>query len=181
MVMNVSTQLQVVSIILALSSGSVYTPTKAITTDTLMSVDNTLSVVKKRDLTDVSIGGVKIGMTLQQVINKLGKPSKTTRMLDPCSGQDKITLKYYKLVITILGNSVLEINNSNPLYQTGEKIQIGDSLSKAKKTYDKVLVTPSTYTEENRDLLYDNSSAGILSFKSKNGKIISISIRRDDC
>jgi hypothetical protein len=99
---------------------------------------------KRRDLTDVSSGGIKIGMTLQQVTNKLGKPNKISQILDPCTGHKRITLRYNKLIITILGEIVLEIETSNPLYQTGEKIKIGDPLSKAKNAYDKILSTPSS-------------------------------------
>ena len=136
---------------------------------------------KRRDLTDVSIGGIKIGMTLQQVTNKLGKPTKTSQILDPCTGQKRITLSYDKLVITVLGERVLQIENSNTLYQTGEKIRIGDALSKAKNTYDKILSTPSSTNEEGQELMYNKSADGILRFKSKQGKIRSISIIVNDC
>ena len=134
-----------------------------------------------RDLTDVSIGGIKIGMTLQQVTEKLGKPAGTSQISDPCLGQKRITLRYPQLVITVLGERVLQIENSNPLYQTGEKIQIGDPLSKAKRTYDRILSTPSSTNEEGRELVYDRGLDGILRFKSKQGKITSISIIVNDC
>ncbi len=134
-----------------------------------------------RDLTDVSIGGIKIGMTLQQVTKKLGKPAGTSRISDPCLGQQRITLRYPQLVITVLGERVLQIDSSNPLYQTGEKIKVGDPLSKAKRTYDRILSTPASTTEEGGDLLYDKSADGILRFKSKQGKITSISIIVNDC
>jgi hypothetical protein len=136
---------------------------------------------RNRDLTDISIGGIKIGMTLQQVTKKLGKPNRISRISDPCTGQNRITLRYNKLIITILGEIVLEIENSNPIYQTGEKIKIGDPLSKAKNVYDKILSTPSSSNQEGRELLYDKSADGILRFKSKQGKITSISIAINDC
>jgi hypothetical protein len=136
---------------------------------------------KRRDLTDVSIGGIKIGMTLQQVTNKLGKPAKTSQILDPCTGQKRITLSYNRLTITILGEVVLQIENSNPTYRTGEKIKVGDSLSKAKNTYDKILSTPSTTNEEGQELMYNKSADGILRFKSRQGKIRSISIAVNAC
>jgi hypothetical protein len=79
---------------------------------------------KKRNLVDVSIGGIKVWMTLQQVTSKLGKPSKISQILDPCTGQKRITLRYYKLVITVLGETVIQIENYNPLYQTREKIKV---------------------------------------------------------
>ena len=136
---------------------------------------------RQRDLTDISIGGIKIGMTSQQVTNKLGKPNKISQISDPCLGQKRITLRYHQLVITILGERVIQIENSNPLYQTGEKIQIGDPLSKAKNTYDKIFSTPSSVNEDGRELLYNKSVDGILRFKSKQGKIILISIIVNDC
>jgi hypothetical protein len=136
---------------------------------------------KRRDLTDVSIGGIKIGMTLQQVTNKLGKPTKISQILDLCTGQKRITLSYERLTITILGEVVLQIENSNPLYRTGEKIKIGDPLSKAKNTYDKILSTPSSTNEEGQELMYNKSADGILRFNSKQGKIRSISIAVNAC
>jgi hypothetical protein len=136
---------------------------------------------KKRDLTDVSIGGIKIGMTLQQVTNKLGKPTKTSQILDPCTGQNRITLRYDRLIINILGETVLEIESSNPLYQTGRKIKVGDPLSKAKNTYDKILSTPSTLNEESQEFMYNKSADGILRFKSRLGRITSISIAVNAC
>jgi hypothetical protein len=150
--------------------------------------DNHLGVVQAtpyqlaaggRDLTDVSIGGIKIGMTLQQVTNKLGKPNKISQILDPCTGQKSITLRYNKLIITILGERVLQIENSNPLYQTGERIKVGDPLSKAKRTYDRLLSTPAS--KDGGDLLYNKSADGILRFKSQQGRITSISIIVNDC
>ena len=136
---------------------------------------------KRRDLTDVSIGDIKVWMTLQQVTNKLGKPTKTSQISDPCTGQKRITLRYDRLIITILGERVLQIENSNPLYQTGEKIKIGDPLSKAKNTYDKILSTPSSINEEGQELRYDKSADGILRFKSRLGRITSISIIVNVC
>jgi hypothetical protein len=136
---------------------------------------------KRRDLTDVSIGGIKIGMTLQQVTNKLGKPTQTSQILDPCTGQKRITLSYDRLTITLLGETVLEIESSNPLYRTGKNIKVGDPLSKAKTTYDKILSTPSSTNEEGQELMYNKSADGILRFKSKQGKIRSISIAVNAC
>jgi hypothetical protein len=176
-------QLQVTSVTLAFSLASISTLAQPIAVNTFSTVKATPSQLgaKRRDLTDVSIGGIKIGMTLQQVTNRLGKPSKTSQIADPCLGQKRLTLSYDRLVITVLGERVLQIENSNPLYQTGEKIKIGDALSKAKNTYDKILSTPSSTNEEGQELMYNKSADGILRFKSKQGKIISISIIVNDC
>jgi hypothetical protein len=181
--MKILIQLQVTSTILILSLASIYSPAQSITANTLSLVqaNSNQLVAKNRDLTDISIAGIKIGMTLQQVTNKLGKPSNVSQRADPCLGQKRITLRYNKLVITILGERVLQIENFNPLYQTGEKIKIGDSLSKAKSTYDKILSTPSSLNEESQELLYDKGADGILRFKSDRGKITSISIIVNDC
>jgi hypothetical protein len=180
---NILTQLQITSIILVLSLASIHAPAKPSAANTFSIVKATPNqlAVKDRDLTDISIGGIKIGMTLQQVTNKLGKPSQTSQKSDPCLGQKRITLRYPQLVISVLGDRVLQIENSNPLYQTGEKIKIGDPLSKAKNVYDKLLLTPSSINEEGGELLYDKSADGILRFKSKQGKITSISIIVNDC
>ena len=181
--MNRLIQLQVTSVTLAFSLASISTLAQPIAANTFSSVKAMpyQLVAKRRDLTDVSIGGIKIGMTLQQVTNKLGKPTKTSQISDPCTGQKRITLSYDKLVITVLGERVLQIENSNPLYRTGEKIKIGDPLSKAKNTYDKILSTPSSTNEEGQELMYNKSADGILRFKSRLGKIISISIIVNAC
>ena len=180
--MKILIQLQVTSVTLFFSLLSISTLVQLIAVNTFSfarAMPYQLAA-KRRDLTDVSIGGIKIGMTLQQVTNKLGKPNKISQILDPCTGQKRITLRYNKLIITILGEIVLEIENFNPIYQTGEKIKIGDPLSKAKNAYDKILSTPSSTSEEGRELMYDKSADGILRFKSKQGKITSISIIVND-
>jgi hypothetical protein len=174
-------QLQVTSVTLAFSLASISTLAQPIAANTTVKAMPYQLGAKRRDLTDVSIGGIKIGMTLQQVTNKLGKPTKTSQILDPCTGQKRITLSYDRLTITILGEVVLQIENSNPLYRTGEKIKVGDPLSKAKNTYDKILSTPSSTNEEGGELLYNKSADGILRFKSKQGKIRAISIIVNDC
>jgi hypothetical protein len=182
-IVNRLIQLQVTSVTLVFSLASIFTLAQPIAANTF-SISKAMSyqlAARNRDLTDVSIGGIKIGMTLQQVTNKLGKPNRMSQISDPCTGQKRITLRYNKLIITILGEIVLEIENSNPIYQTGEKIKIGDPLSKAKNAYDKILSTPSSTNQEGRELLYDKSADGILRFKSKQGKITSISIAINDC
>jgi hypothetical protein len=181
--MNILIQLQATSIVLVLALASIHAPAQSSAANTVSIVKATPNqlVAKDRDLTDVSIGGIKIGMSLQQVINKLGKPITTSQRSDPCLGQKRITLRYPQMVISVLGDRVLQIENSNPLYQTGEKIKIGDPLSKAKNTYDKLLSTPSSVNGDGQELLYDKSADGILRFKSKQGKIISISIIVNDC
>ena len=181
--MNRLIQLQVTSVTLAFSLASISTLAQPIAVNTFSTVKATPSQLgaKRRDLTDVSIGGIKIGMTLQQVTNKLGKPTKTSQILDPCTGQKRITLSYDRLTITILGEVVIQIENSNPLYRTGEKIKVGDPLSKAKNTYDRILSTPSNTNEEGQELLYDKSADEILHFKSKQGNIRSISIAVNAC
>jgi hypothetical protein len=176
-------QLQVTSVTLAFSLASISTLAQPIAVNTFSTVKATPYQLgaKRRDLTDVSIGGIKVWMTLQQVTNKLGKPTKTSQISDPCTGQKRITLSYDRLTITILGETVLQIENSNPLYRTGEKIKVGDPLSKAKNTYDKILSTPSSTNEEGQELMYNKSADGILRFKSKQGKIRSISIAVNAC
>jgi hypothetical protein len=174
-------QLQVTSVTLAFSLASISILAQPIAAHTSVKAMPSQLGAKRRDLTDVSIGGIKIGMTLQQVTNKLGKPAKTSQILDPCTGQKRITLSYDRLIITLLGETVLQIENSNPLYQTGEKIKVGDPRSKAKNTYDKILSTPSSTNEEGQELMYNKSADGILRFKSKQGKIRSISIAVNDC
>ena len=181
--MNMVTNLNLTSIVLVGCVLALLTPAQSLANNSMpvIKARSEQLVAKNRDLTDVSIGGIKIGMTLPQVTNKLGKPNKVSQISDLCTGQKIITLRYYKLVITVLGEGVLQIDNSNPIYQTGEKIRIGDPLGKAQKTYDKILITPSNYSEDGRELSYDKSADGVLRFKSKSGRITSMSIVVDDC
>lgn len=105
------TQLQVTSLTLVFSIALMPTLAQS-TTNTLSFAKRGLYPIAKtipnqlvandRDLTDISIGSIKIGMTLKQVTNKLGKPDRTSQISDPCSGAKRITLRYPRLVITAL-------------------------------------------------------------------------------
>jgi hypothetical protein len=171
------------SVILFVSIVSVHYPAQSLNNN-IFSIANITTkrlVVGSRDLTDVSIGDIKIGMTLQQVTSKLGKPAKLRKVPNQCGGGEIITLKYDRLVINVTEGRVLKIDSSNPIYQTGERIKIGDPIDKAKQIYDKILATSSTYDRADRELLYNRSADGVLRFKSRNGKITSMSMMVDDC
>jgi hypothetical protein len=180
---SIASKFQLASIILFGSVAAMFTPAQCLASHSIpvIKVASDRLAARNRDLTDVSIGGIKIGMKLSQVTKKLGQPIQIDKIPNLCSGGEIITLKYYKLTIVLHQEIVLGIDSSNPIYQTGEKIRIGDLLRKAQKTYDKILITPSNYSEHDRELLYDKSADGILRFKSKLGRITSMSITVDDC
>jgi hypothetical protein len=181
--MSIVTNLHLTSIVLVGYVLAIFTPAQCIASHSIPVIKATSDrlAARNRDLTDVSIGGIKIGMKLSQVTKKLGQPIQIEKIPNLCSGGEIITLKYYKFTIVLHQGIVLGIDSSNPIYQTGEKIRIGDPLRKAQKTYDKILMTPSNYSEHDRELLYNKSADGILRFKSKLGRITSMSITVDDC
>jgi hypothetical protein len=140
-------------------------------------LDRRLSQVDS--ISNTSIGGIKIGMSLQQVRNRLGKPRRLSQAYEPCTGGSLKTLAYDRLSIAGT-SSVLTVFTSNPSYKTDRGVRVGDSIAKAKKIYGKVLLSSSS---QEPGILNYMEEGGLLSlsFSYKNGKITSIRIHMDDC
>jgi hypothetical protein len=88
-----------------------------------------------------SLGGIKIGMSEQQVRSILGKPLKIERITQQCD-DSKVVFYTYATIQVDLDNvnetsefKVAGIRTTNPQYQTDRGIRVGDSIAKAKATY----------------------------------------------
>lgn len=128
------------------------------------------------DVLSISIGRLKIGMTTRETINLLGQPNQKN-LANSCVGSTT-TLKYSKLVIDLLDDKIISISTSNRLYATEKGVRIGDSISKAKRTYRKF----KSEQTDNKFLSFSNKSDnGRLSFVAKNGKITNINLMSTSC
>jgi hypothetical protein len=99
-------------------------------------------------LSNTSIGGLKIGMSENEVIKKLGAPKSRKVEPNECTGTNDITLKYNNLDLYLLRGSrktnksyLVSITTNNSRYVTNKGIRVGDLMSKAEKTYSKTALT----------------------------------------
>ncbi|RAM53097.1 MAG: hypothetical protein C6Y22_03160 [Hapalosiphonaceae cyanobacterium JJU2] len=125
---------------------------------------------KAIDVSQISIGGMKLGMKETEIIKQLGKPkSRTTKYDDVCYSSYITTWKYNGLEIEGLSTSsnasqsqVHFIKTSSSLYPTEKGIKVGDRISKAQKAYSAFLSRNDT----KNDLVYSNDAYGGLVFSS---------------
>jgi hypothetical protein len=143
------------------------------------------SQIQMIDVTKISIGGIKLGMTEKEIIKKLGKPKSRTAKMRNCLNTYDTIWNYDGLEITFSSHSKNEsgrveiIITSSPLYPTEKGIKIGDDISKAKKAYSTFARTTSS-----KDLLvYGNDDyGGGLSFATnQRGKIREIKLIATGC
>jgi hypothetical protein len=129
-------------------------------------------------LRNTSIGGLKIGMSENEVIKKLGAPK--SRQVEPngCTGTNDITLKYANLDLYILEGAnktdksyLTAITTTNSRYVTNKEIRVGDLMRKAEKAYSKSAVTGEKGLYLSLADLKQNECA--ITFSSSNGKTIS--------
>jgi hypothetical protein len=101
------------------------------------------------DLDQVSIGGIKLKMTKQAVLQKLGKPRKTGQE-QICYGP-VIRLTYPGITIDLEEKGqkkyVTRISTSDSRYGTDRGVKVGDSIEKATKAY-------APYMQRNGNILY---------------------------
>jgi hypothetical protein len=129
-------------------------------------------------LRNTSIGGLKIGMSENEVIKKLGVPK--SRQVEPngCTGTNDITLKYANLDLYILEGAnktdksyLTAITTTNSRYITNQGIRVGNLMRKAEKAY-----TTSAVTGEKGlylSLADRQQNECAITFSSNNGKTIS--------
>jgi hypothetical protein len=93
-------------------------------------------------LRDTSIGGLKIGMSENEVIKKLGAPKSRKVAPNGCTGTNDITLKYSNLDLYILEGAnktdksyLTAITATNSRYATNKGIRVGDSIRKVIEAY----------------------------------------------
>lgn len=142
------------------------------------------------DVTKISIGGIKIGMTEKEIIKKLGKPkSRTAKMRNYCFNTYDTIWNYDGLKIIFSSDSknesgrVDEIITSSPLYPTEKGIKVGDDISKAKKAYS-TFDTPSSRMASSKDLLVyvnDDYGGGLSFATNQRGKIREIKLLAISC
>jgi hypothetical protein len=88
-----------------------------------------------------AIGGIKQGMSEQQVQRILGKPIKRQRVKTPYCGEEMVFIYYTYRNIKIqlfedAGTTKVDIIEvSNRFYRTDKGIRVGDSIKKAKTAY----------------------------------------------
>ena len=106
-----------------------------------------LSQTRSIVLNDTSIGGLKIGMSEDEVVKKLGTPKSRQVEANGCTETTDISLKYNNLVIYLLGGSskksksyLVSITTTNSRYVTNQEIRVGDLMNKAEKAYAKAAV-----------------------------------------
>ena len=128
-------------------------------------------------LGNTSVGGLKIGMSENEVIRKLGAPKNRQVSANQCTGNNDIDLKYNNLDLYLEKGSskkarsyLIAIITTNSRYATNKRIRVGDLISKAEKAYSKAAET----SEERRYLsLFDPKHAGCgLTFSSTNNKTV---------
>jgi hypothetical protein len=129
------------------------------------------------DVSKISIGGLKLGMTAKEVTKILGKPRQSKQKYDDTCFQRYTTeLTYDKLEVFMLGSTK---NNAriHSIYITGEGVRVGSHTSQAKQAY-------ANFKADGNDkypLVYINSSFGGLGFKTCNGLITSIELISSSC
>jgi hypothetical protein len=176
----------------------------------------TVAKKQKYSLSNFSVRGVNAEMTDGMVIEKLGKPHKTEELWScaktytltydrtifhigsiywsisqgtpSCAYEvnECVPLTTLDERISSSKNPVWAVSTSNPRYRTDRGIKVGDSISKTKKIYDRIL-SPSLdqkfgvleYTEKGDGNLLTN-----LRFKYQNEKITHIEYEKyykEDC
>jgi hypothetical protein len=129
-------------------------------------------------LRNTSIGGLKIGMSENEVIKKLGTPSSRKIAPNGCTGTNDITLKYANLELYLLEGTnktdksyLSAITTTNSRYVTNKGIRVGDLMRKAEKAYTTSAVTGEQGLYLSLADRQQNECAII--FSSSNGKTIS--------
>ncbi|MEO6860522.1 MAG: hypothetical protein ABI180_03065 [Microcoleus sp.] len=88
------------------------------------------------DYSRLGIGGVKLGMSVEEAKRKLGKPQRDeTKPGGKAIGGKVRTLTYSKLTVAAWDGKVYLISTTNPKYVTINGIKVGDKNQKVIKTY----------------------------------------------
>jgi hypothetical protein len=135
-----------------------------------------LNSTEEIDVSSISIGRLKIGMTTKEITNLLGKPNQRS-LSNSCIGSTT-TLKYRKLVIDLLDEKIISISTSSKLYATEKGVRIGDPISKAKRIYSKF---KSEKFGNEQLSFFNRNDNGRLSFSAKKGKITNINLLSTSC
>ena len=84
----------------------------------------------------MGIGGVRLGMSVEEAKRKLGKPQRDqTKPAAPALGGKIRTLSYSGLTVAAWEGKVYLISTTNPKCQTIDGVKLGDNSQKVVKTY----------------------------------------------
>ncbi|MEG5137356.1 hypothetical protein [Microcoleus sp. A6-C5] len=88
------------------------------------------------DYSRLGIGGVRLGMSVEEAKRKLGKPQRDeTKPGGKAIGGKIRTLTYSKLTVAAWDGKVYLISTTNPKFVTIDGIKVGDNSKKIVKTY----------------------------------------------
>jgi hypothetical protein len=127
---------------------------------------------KSYSLSSFSISGVIVKMEAAEVIKKLGKPHSIKEFTGCVS---TTTLGYDRTEISI-DSANWSFSTSNPKYRTDQGVRVGDSISKARRIYSRLIsqsLTQKFGALEYAELGEENLQMD-LRFSYQNGKITRI-------
>ncbi|MCY7385167.1 MAG: hypothetical protein LH628_21830 [Microcoleus sp. CAN_BIN18] len=88
------------------------------------------------DYSRLGIGGVRLGMSIEEAKRKLGKPQRDeTKPAGEAIGGKIRTLTYSKLTVAAWDGKVYLISTTKPKLLTIDGVKVGDSTQKVVKTY----------------------------------------------
>ncbi len=88
------------------------------------------------DYSRLGIGGVRLGMSVEEAKRKLGKPQRDeTKPGGKAHGGKIRTLTYSKLTVAAWDGKVYLISTTNPKFVTINGVKVGDNSQKVIKTY----------------------------------------------
>ncbi|MEG4232931.1 hypothetical protein QUA40_12590 [Microcoleus sp. Pol11C3] len=106
---------------------------------TVVALERMLSATQKPTAIDYSrlgIGGVRLGMSVEEAKRKLGKPQRDETKPAGHGLGDKIrTLTYSALTVAAWEGKVYLIYTTNPKFLTIDGVKLGDNSQKVVKTY----------------------------------------------
>jgi len=139
--MFVTTAVAGITINLAISSlgfAALVRPTPAMN-QTVATLERMLSTTKKPAALNyprLGIGGVRLGMSVEEAKRKLGKPQgDETKPAGPAIGGKIRTLSYSGLTVAAWEDKVYLFSTTNPKLVTIDGVKVGDNSQKVVKIY----------------------------------------------
>ncbi|MEG4283827.1 hypothetical protein QUB68_11920 [Microcoleus sp. A006_D1] len=106
---------------------------------TVVALEKMLNATQKAvaiDYSRLGIGGVRLGMSVEEAKRKLGKPQRDeTKPGGKAIGGQIRTLTYSKLTVAAWDGKVYLISTTNPKFVTLNSVKVGDKTQKVLKTY----------------------------------------------
>ncbi|MEG4347141.1 hypothetical protein QUB70_28245 [Microcoleus sp. A003_D6] len=106
---------------------------------TVVALERMLSATQKPTALNYSrlgIGGVRLGMAVEEAKRKLGKPQRDeTKPAGPGIGGKIRTLTYSGLTVAAWDGKVYLVSTTNPKFLTIDGVKLGDNSQKVVKTY----------------------------------------------